>query len=244
MRNLIRKSLARAAIATSLGLGALGAAQAGLVTGNLDPAFGAVLPGVSYRYDFSLFVPDSCAGNAPGLVTVSCGAPIAINFNFEIYETANPANSQAWSLNLSTSLIHVLNGFVIGVDADEGGWFDHFEAGPVAPGKLFNIADLGMYFMPEIAVGHSCAWPCLVVVDGFASTDNAVATVFNYDDDGRSKMGYTPSGEAIGYRITNDPQQGFIIAPTATTAVPEPGSLALVLAALGLSLRATRRRQA
>lgn len=237
---LIRKSLARAAVAIGLGLGALGSAQAGLVTGNVDPPFGAVLPGVSYEYSFSFNIADACAGNAPGMVWVNCG-PTPVSLSFKIYETANPGNFQTKLLALTSSWFSVLDGFVVGTSTISSGYFNDFEAGPVAPGKLFDFMQMGQYFMPAIGVGQSCGIGC-VASDGFVYGANAAATVYHFDDAGLSKLGYTDAGEVIGYRFTRDSEGAVLIERTdaAQNNVPEPGSLAL--AALGLLLAARRRQ--
>ncbi|MCX2862065.1 PEP-CTERM sorting domain-containing protein [Paucibacter sp. PLA-PC-4] len=242
----ISKGLARAALAMSLGMGALGAAQAGYVTGNVDPAFGPVLPGVSYSGAFSFNVADSCAGNAAGLVLVnavaSCGGPVAVNFDFNIYETANPANLETVNLALSSNFLWVLDGFVVGLNTVGTGYFNDFVGGAVAPGKYFDLMSIGNYYMPTIAVGESCGAPCVNLL-GFASTEDIEITVFHSDDLGQSKLGVDASGRDVGYRITRE-NGGIVLARTdANNQVPEPATLLLSGLALGAAALASRQRR-
>lgn len=247
-RSKISMGLARAALAIGLGLGALGAAQAGLVTGNVDPAFGPVLPGVSYSGAFSFNVADSCAGNAAGLVLVdavaSCGGPVAVNFDFNIYETANPANLETVNLALSSNSLWVLDGFVVGLNTVGTGYFNDFVGGAVAPGKYFDLMNIGNYYMPTIAVGESCGALCVTLL-GFASTEDIEISVFHSDDLGQSKLGVDASGRDVGYRITRENGEIVLARTDATNnQVPEPGTLALAALGLSLALLAARRRQA
>ena len=254
-KQLIRKSLARAAIALGLGLGVLGSTQAGVVTGVIDPPFGAVLPGVSYAYNFSFSVADSCLGNSEGEITVNLGSPgcpvVPVNIDFRIYATGTPAVFQNKLLSLNVLQMTVVDGFVMGITTNLGStFFNDFAGGPFAPGKLFNFAQLGYHFMPYIMVGQSCGVGC-VALDGVADTVGAVATIYNYDDQYVSALGYDTSGAPIGYRITRSlDAEGSPVDTVERTGVspnnqvPEPASIALALTALlGLGFASKARKR-
>jgi hypothetical protein len=50
------------------------AAQAGLVTGNWDPAFGSFLPGLSWQVRATLLVPNACSAQGDGVYSTAGGA--------------------------------------------------------------------------------------------------------------------------------------------------------------------------
>lgn len=229
--------------AATLALGCLASAQAAVYTGRWDPIFGSPFGEaelgagnkLAWTATATLVVPDSClaVGGGNAIIdfedTPNCdpgGSRAFLSAKIEFYNAEDPNNaSQQETLVFEEALfnierLHVVNGDIAGVETDA-----------IAPVRAMNaIAGGGAYwFQPIFGLG--------------AAVGGSFDTYVLYQND----LGSSP-GEPLFQTATNAmalgqksqfPADDIVF----TRVVPEPGSLALVLAAaLGAGWAARRRR--
>lgn len=239
------------------------AAHAGIITGSWDPEFGPYLPGLSWAARAEFYVPDTCSAQADGdyANAGACAGSVVNNAFLRLYDTAvaDPNNFFEVSLNSSNTDfenngaspgyqifdIRVRSGQVVGVNASRAdiAFFNSFLT-PIfsfytAQSSVNNI--FGMTFSlagPDIwclgcdnvngyPTGFNNGNPAV-----YASKAELEQFLVTYTDAGPPKLS-DGLGNPIGARL--DGEGNFLGLGTAssTSTVPEPGSLALALAALG-----------
>ncbi len=235
--------LARAILLGSA-LCSAGAAQAGPVSLDFDPLVGSFLPGKAYQGTMNFFVSDACAGNAPGNVVVNtvtqCGGTLAAATTLTLFEVANPLNFATAAFTVQVQSLLVNNGFVEGWTTDVSSPLSTFAGPPLSTGYVFTFQFID-YLPRLLALGASGS--------NLANTDGYVGVVHHTRDDGSSRMGQECGGTNIGVRITARQGAPLDFQPTGVPGcpvtpqpVPEPGTLALALAALVASAASRPRR--
>jgi hypothetical protein len=169
-----------------------------------------------------------------------CGGTLAAATTLTLYEVGNPPNFVTAAFTVQVQSMLVNNGFVEGWTTDVSSLLTMFAGPPLNTGYNFNFQFVD-YLPRLLALGASGLH--------LANTDGYVGVVHHARDDGSSRMGQECGGTNIGLRITARPGAPLDFQPTGVPGcpvtprgVPEPGTLALALAALvaGASLRPRR----
>lgn len=269
MHRLLSVSLRRACLTLSFVGLMSGVAQAGLVTGAWDPAFGAYLPGLSWQVKANFYVPDACANQADGdyAATGLC-AGVAVNSAIlRLYDTglADPnnflqINANSTHIDFHNALpspgygvnnLRITSGQVVGFDAGR-------QDGPYLGLGLYLTPVYGWYTAPASAVNNLFGMTFRLDgpqvecyhcdnVNGYPSSKPSVYAdkthleqfLVTYNDSGAAKQ-TDSNGRALGARL--DGAGTFLGLSTAPGAVPEPGALGLALAALAACAALRRRR--
>ncbi len=237
--------LARAALLGSV-LCSVGAAHAGPVSLGFDPLVGSFLPGVAYKGTMNFFVSDACAGNAPGTVLVNtvtqCGGTLAAATTLTLFEVLNPLNFATAAFTVQVQSLLVNNGFVEGWTTSTTPFMTTFAGPPLNTGFDFSFQFVD-YLPRLLALDASGLY--------LANTDGYVGVVHHTRDDGSSRMGEECGGKNIGLRVTASAGDQLSFQPTGVPGcltepqpVPEPGTLALAMAALAAGAALRRRRAA
>jgi len=230
MLSQFRKVLRNTTIGAVVALGASGAAQAALVVGVFDPAFGAILSGVNYSGTAQFTIAQSCLNNsladAQGVFIYSgntcSGNAAGMSFlGADVSFTDNGGNAIG-SLHFGSVANSIIGMFVqdhavVGVQSQLiGGALGVAVSGGVLNGDRFQLVfgqtnpvnDPGEIGEPERG-------------DGDNDYDDKMASYFT----------------ATHLILVGGPSCGrscpSVSNAAATTFVPEPGTLALVLGALG-----------
>ena len=226
---------------------AMGSAQAGLVTGSADPAFGVALPGVSYRLDYSVFLPDAYLAAAQLAANPTYDlTPYNVHLTGQVslYETANRSNftSENFDFRLGAVTYDFSNSGVL------VGW-DLFTLGErvslpalsgfvLAAGKSFDVSWASLDTAPDLRCTNCIGFP------PSASLANLLVNYVDRTDGGSSKLGQDGDGNDLGVEYQYDAQgvKGSTNFRAVYRAVPEPGAIALVLIALAGAALARRGR--
>lgn len=253
-----------------LALGFLGAAQAGLLTGSADPAFGSSLPGVSYRVDYSLFVDDAIlqyAKSHNNTVEVNGGVNgfnnVFVTGQVSLYESEKRENfvSADFRLQLASVTFDLTHSGVVtgwGLYSPEtpnnfANLSNLVTATGTTRGKNFGFTWSSLDMAPELFYsGRRCS-DCplnyayadiagLVVnyIDRFNDTDGFRGSSKIQDANGKD-AGVQYSYDANKQRLNTQFGVPYVNNPLTNGALPEPASVALVLAAL-FGVACARRR--
>lgn len=258
-------------------------AQAGLVTGAWDPAFGPVLPGLNWAVRAELSVPDNACTDLTGNQAISgdCAGARVLGVFLRLYDTGvgapdwdDPASyfsnvPDVAAYGVCDSSVASDPAFTSRCNGNFGNYFNlqalRIEGGSVAGLQtgvatafitLVNFGN-GAFSLPTSAQGHqftldfslngpmlSCATcpggPVPSQLDGLRQY------LVTYTSEDRSAPKFTDGrGNALGVRLD---QNGRVLGQSTSidgplfNRVPEPGSLALVTAALAAAALMRRRR--
>jgi hypothetical protein len=220
----VRPWLARLSlICAGLVVGA--AANAGNIRGNWDPSLGGTFAGTGFSGEIEFFVPDGClvaTGYVLNSDTCSNGDMELISLEVTLYEVANPSNVYTVISFDPNQLPNPIRG--VKVDMLSTPQFvvglDTDPMGPQTSGVALNIAPESVFlqFFSGVNDGPS------------AGTSLYASTGCLQNDDNRwncSESEFRSERASVTY-----------------SAVPEPGSLALLLSAMGVGWLARRRMAA
>jgi len=241
------KSLNIALLACAATLSAAGPAEAAYVVIKADPTYGPAYPGLGWRASGALYVPDSCLAAVGSSTTtlamasdsLCAGAQIE-NVKIHFYNTGDPATT-----------IEILN---VGIYAEDTG----------APGNVTDVSQelLDLSFngglltglhtslsLPvlsnDLLAGHGADWFSLEFSSPgshLVSFANGTGTPNAFQSESQFEPVYTIGDWIADTAYVATPDEAVV----PTRAVPEPGSLGLVLGAVllaGLAGLASRRRR-
>ena len=235
-------ALRRFAVAgVTAALGALAAvpAQAAVVVGTFDPAFGASIANLGYRGTVTLDVPAACFALSPGLISNSdpCagGNIVVLSSTVEFYNLTEPGLptilSQGFSFGaLAVSSIVTGSGpSLLGVNTSDSApqVLSLFDDGPDnIGGSSDDVNYVGEFTLNFLAI------------DPLQQTGNGPF----YTAGMTAACRPTSSANACETFLPLASNRAVIEFSAPQLTVPEPGGLALVLGALGAALVARRRR--
>lgn len=230
-RNFLQRGLALGLVVAGA-LGGVGLARAGAISEVFDPAFGAVLPQLSYAGTFKFNVADSCFGSASGDYSLisTCG-PITGHAELTLFDNSNAQRdtkstspsiasvavviqSVTQSFDLKIFSLKVLDGAVVG-------WTTNTSSN-LAFSSLLAAGSNSFQFM---YAGGLPVLTCLAC-NGSSNPDAYGA----YADFKQTVSHTNDAGLLTTTVVTLAPGGAPIYTPA--TPVPEPGSMALMLGGL------------
>jgi hypothetical protein len=237
----LEKALWAVGTASALLLASVAPAQAAVYTGKWDPVFGAPFSPtelgagneLAWTATATLVVPDSCltVGGGNAIIDFSTlpncdggGTRAFLSAKIEFYNALSPTNlAQQETLVFQEALfeiekLHVVAGEIVGVQTDT-----------TAPVRAMNaIAGGGAYwFQPIFGLGAGIGGSFDTFV--LYQKDLSTSTTTSF----QSATNALAAGQKSQFKATDI---------TFVRVVPEPGSMALVLAALGAGWAVRRRR--
>jgi hypothetical protein len=240
MKSIQLKALRR--IVLAIGVGSLGSAHAGLVSGSWDPLFGAPLANLSWSGQAQFLVPDTCSALADGSYSVLNPACAGSAVNFAVVKffdkDTDPTGTQSIDfkpLGLVATDVKVYNhqiaavvtNLVIGANPS---------GAPAAQGNLFGL-QFSLSSPALVCVFCSPTGPNINNGNVIASVDGMEQIFTSYYDNGAPKL-VDSNGNPVGIKLNGMGEfQGYT-----TTPVPEPASWALMLGGL-LTFSMLRRRR-
>jgi hypothetical protein len=251
----LRNTLRAAALAVVATVGGVGAANAAVVTGSWDPAFGSALPHLGFAGSATFYVPDACLTGAhnPGSyikdsAACSGGGMSLLSAHVDLYDLSAPAAIlqtlvYATQTSPTTSNLTDLNlDPVLGV-------YVKYDA---AIGKNEVLGASTGYIGPQasnLAIANHDSFYLKFDPSGSASLFIATCSFSQHEGNGEGRRS---EGDDDGGQLSCQPDlgsgqsslTGVTFAPVIYAPVPEPGSLALVLAAMvaGGAARRVRRQ--
>lgn len=245
-----------------------GVAQAGLVSGRWDPAFGPTLPNLSWQARAEFTVPDACTNQADGVyVTSGLCAGVTVNHAwlrlFDATAGADPNDFFGFNANSSVvdfqtdpvspgyaaHKVRIQNQQVVGIEAGRAD-IPPLLLTPVLMSTFVGAAANNIFGMVFTVAGPSVFCFACDPVNGYPAGHNAgnpdvyAATaaleqyLVTYDDLGAPKL-TDSNGNALGARL--DGAGNLLGFTTLDGRLPEPGTWALALLALA-GFGVTRRR--
>jgi uncharacterized protein (TIGR03382 family) len=238
--NQFRKVLHNAAVGAFVALGASGAAQAALVVGVFDPEFGGTtLTNTSFHGIANFNISQDClnlalpTGGAFIYASYDCGGGgsgmsfVSAHVDFTNTMTSAPTGSVDFSASATAILgMYVLNGKVIGVQSEVIG-----PSTSTLPGFGDPKFDL-LFGMLNPVIGTDEGHPPGPDPVSDFDLDDLPASTFQTTSLFLVSSGCTPGG-------TNPCEQSNA---ATTRYVPEPGSMTLALAALGVGWLVRRKK--
>ena len=226
-----------------LGLGGFGSAQAGLVSGSWDPAFGSFLSHLSWSGLAEFWVPDTCSAQADGIYSASglCGGTTVNSANVTFTGDLSLPGSQTIDfapLGLTPTAVKVAGNQVVAV-ATTGAGLGVPSGAPAAQGNAF-VLQFTATSPILLCIACSQNGPDYInnAPNVAASVNGMEQTFYTYTDGGAPKL-VDAYGYPVGVKLGSD---GDFIGYTSQP-VPEPGTWALMLGGLmAVALRMRRRR--
>jgi hypothetical protein len=234
MAKQARRTLAAAGMGALVALGAAVApAQAAVVVGAFDPAFGPFLPNLGYRGQATFFVPDACfafTGTVANSAGCSGGAMAVQAISLELYNLTTPGQPSIYT-NITTAIptfvFDVLIGFDVATNRNEvKGVNTNFSQGfgvTLNDGLGVNFSNITMYL--SFSSSASAA-------SGSGANLLACQEVRQFDCTPSRAVPGNPATTVFGTRDGGPPG-----------VVPEPSAAWLSLVALGAAAVASRRRK-
>ena len=264
----IIQAFRRAALLLGIGCMVPLGAQAGLVSGTWDPAFGPYLPGLSWSASFKMQIPNTCSNQADGDYATIGDCALTTGYveqlRLYLFNTGDTPLGyfELGSYGWNVGSVRVKNGQIVGVNTGASPVFeltysfdgtDYFSNPSSAKGNTFDLSfNL-----------NGAKLTCLHCVNTFSNQpppgtnydlpniDSSPVDVKQFLITYTDNVGFVPkftdsSGQALGARLDGNGgylgQSTSISAPLVGT-VPEPGGLPLVLTAVLTGAAALRRRR-
>ncbi len=194
-------------------------ANAAIIHVGFDPAFGAPFSDLSYQGSADLTMPSTCPGSGVGILSIiagACAGTTLDNTTVELYLTGTPTTNETVIDGSSLShppvndIVVSPASAVIGLDTD---WFDVGTAGAIG---TFPGGHIYLQFVSNTDTQDVTTAPTVFIALGDCTI---------------SDNGTTLSGDGCNKSVA--PPAGVTFTPTVTFPAPEPGSLYLVMLALG-----------
>lgn len=234
MNARLKNALASSAIAAAALLGAASPAQAIVYVGNFDPAFGAPFTDLGWRGTAEFVIPDACAGKTGKFQNLSfddaCGRLgfYMPNARVEFYSLADPLKTLE---TLDFGLLAFVNSITLITPT-----------GAASPTKLTGVTTAYSIGRPGTSTPAKIFTPGNLVGKTFnfyLKFDGGVASMAYSDNESPIFCTYSPKN--CKFSSTNEKDVAKV-SFTQVGLVPEPGTFALVLAALGALGLCSRRR--
>ena len=212
----VRRALSSVVLAAAATLGAAGPAQAAVYTGTYDPAYGGIFPSLGWRASALFNVPDACLaiGNGSNVpISGACAGFDVLSVQVSFYLAGDKTETVLQSYPLDPNVI------VNGID--------------IANGKLVGV-DTGFFnfFVSDLAIAGSGNYSFSLLLFG---GDDAQLVYASPPETSPGCALFHVDGANCGFSAN--------VATGVFAPIPEPETLALMLAGLGAIGAVARRRR-